>query len=152
MLTSIDVIVTQEGRIQNSRQNGMQSSTYSASNTSYHQCYFYRACYVLGKSVPFFFLENKSTAPRPLLSFLETIIRESALCFRISERALGFKPMRNVKIFKRIIARYWMRLSMIWYLVYFFSKAEKSNSLALTDYVNAFFQARRNSQVEKKSR
>ena len=26
-----------------------------------------------------------------------------------------------------------------WYMVYFFSKAEKSNSLALTDCVNAFF-------------
>ena len=44
-------------------------------------------------------------------------------------------------------------------MVYFFSKEEKSNSLDLTDCVNAFafcfvllfFQASRNSQVEKNS-
>ena len=62
----------------------------------------------------FFFLQNKSTVPRLLLSFFGTIIRESALCFRISEIALGFRRMRNGKIFKRIITSYWMRSSMIW--------------------------------------
>ena len=61
-----------------------------------------------------FFLQNKSTAPRILLSFFRTISRESALCFRISEVALGFRPMRNGKIFKRIISSYWMRSSVIW--------------------------------------
>ena len=91
----------------------MQSSRYSASNTSSHQCYLYCACYVLGNSVTIF-LQNKLNAPRLLLSFFRTIIRESALCFRISEIALGFRPMRNEKIFKRIITSYWMRSSMIW--------------------------------------
>ena len=60
-----------------------------------------------------FVLQNKSTAPRLLLSFFGTIIRESPLCFRISEIALRFRPMRNGKIFKRIITSYWMRPSMI---------------------------------------
>ena len=60
----------------------------------------------------FFFLQNKLTAPRLLSSFFRTIIRESALCFRISEIALGFRPMRNGKIFKRIISSYWMRSSI----------------------------------------
>ena len=32
----------------------------------------------------------------------------------ISEIALGFRPMRNGKIFKRIISSYWMRSSVIW--------------------------------------
>ena len=105
MRTSIDVITTQERRVQNSRQSGMQSSTYSASNTSYHQCYFYCACYVSGNSVTIFFFQNKSTAPR---------ILGSAFCFRISEIAQGFRPMRNRKIFQRIISGYWMRSSMIW--------------------------------------
>ena len=61
-----------------------------------------------------FFWQNKSTAPRILLSFFRAIIRESALRFRISEIALGFRPMRNGKIFKRIISSYWMRSSVIW--------------------------------------
>ena len=61
-----------------------------------------------------FFLQNKSTSPRLLLSFFRTIIRESALCFTISEIALGFRPMRNGKIFERIINNYWMRLSILW--------------------------------------
>ena len=52
-----------------------------------------------------FFFQNKSTAPRML---------GSAFCFRISEIALGFRPMRNRKIFQRIISGYWMRSSMIW--------------------------------------
>ena len=72
MLTPIDVIITQEGKIQNSRQNGMQSSTYSASNTSYHQCYFYCACYVLGNSVTIFFFPkqiNCTTHSRECLLF-----------------------------------------------------------------------------------
>ena len=93
----------------------MKSSRHSASNTSYHQGYYYCACYVLGNSVTiFFFLQNKSTAPRILLSFFSTISRESALCFRISEVALGFRPMRNGKIFKRIISSHWMRSRVIW--------------------------------------
>ena len=94
----------------------MKSSRHSASNTSYHQGYYYCACYVLGNSVTifFFFLQNKSTAPRILLSIFRTISRESALCFRISEIALGFRPMRNGKIFKRIISSHWMRSSVIW--------------------------------------
>ena len=61
-----------------------------------------------------FFWQNKSTAPRILLSFFRAIIRESALRFRISEIALGFRPMRNGKIFKRIISSYWMNSSVIW--------------------------------------
>ena len=99
----------------------MKSSRHSASNTSYHQGYYYCACYVLGNSVTifFFFLQNKSTAPRILLSSFRTISRESALCFRISEIALGFRPMRNGKIFKRIITSYWMRSSVIWRILQF---------------------------------
>ena len=62
----------------------------------------------------FFFLQEKSTAPRILLSFFRTIIGESAFCFRISEIALGFRPMKNEKIFKRIISSYWKRSSVIW--------------------------------------
>ena len=71
MRTSIDVITTQERRVQNSRQSGMQSSTYSASNTSYHQCYFYCACYVLGNSVTIFFPKqiNCTTHSRECLLF-----------------------------------------------------------------------------------
>ena len=65
----------------------------------------FTACYVLGNSVTIFFFQNKSTAPR---------ILGSAFCFRISEIALGFRPMRNRKIFQRIISGYWMRSSMIW--------------------------------------
>ena len=72
MLSSIDVIITQEGRIRNSRQKGMQSSRHSASNTSYHQCYFYCACYVLGNSVTIFFFPkqiNCTTHSRECLLF-----------------------------------------------------------------------------------
>ena len=36
------------------------------------------------------------------------------MLIRISEIALGFRPMRNGKIFKRIITSYSMRSSMIW--------------------------------------
>ena len=74
---------------------------------------FYCACYVSGNSVTFF-LQNTATALRLVLSFFGTFIRESALCFRISQIALGFRPMRNGKIFKRIISSYWMRSSVIW--------------------------------------
>ena len=106
----------------------MQSSTYSASNTSYHLCYFYCACYVFRKQFDYFFCKTKQLHHALLLSFSRTIIRKSGSSLRISanifqiwskeagyeEIAVGFRPMRNGKIFKRIISSYWMRSSMIW--------------------------------------
>ena len=127
MLTSIDVIITYRREEYKIHDNKRCSLAHIRPQIPVIICATFTVLATfLENSLTIFFAKQLHHAL--LLSFSRTIIRKSGSSLRISanifqiwskeagyeEIAVGFRPMRNGKIFKRIISSYWMRSSMIW--------------------------------------